>query len=108
MPTPLIYEGRLYVLANNGVLDCYDMATGEEIYRQRLPHAGGGFSASPVAADGKLYLPSEDGDVFVVRSGPQFELLATNPIGERLMASPALSEGTLYLRAERHLFAVGG
>lgn len=107
MPTPLIYRGRLYVLANGGVLDAYDLATGAEIYRQRIPHAGSGFSASPVAADGRLYLPSEDGDVFVVRAGDTFELLATNSLGEPLMASPAISEGTLYLRAENSLFAIG-
>ena len=68
MPTPLIYDGRLYVLNNDGIFDCYDLESGEEIYRQRIPHVGGGFSASPVAADGKLYLPGEDGDVFAVRS----------------------------------------
>ncbi|HRC85146.1 MAG TPA: hypothetical protein PK413_06015, partial [Thermoanaerobaculia bacterium] len=74
--------------------------------RERIPHRGAGFSASPVAADGKLYLSSEDGDVFVVRAGPTFELLATNPMGEALMATPAISEGTLYLRGRSHLFAV--
>ena len=69
MPTPLIYRGLVYVLANNGLLDAYDLATGREIYRQRLPHQGSGFSASPVAADGRIYLSSEDGDIFVVRAG---------------------------------------
>jgi outer membrane protein assembly factor BamB len=107
MPTPLIYGDRLYVLNNNGVFDCYDLATGNEVYRERIPHSGGGFSASPVAADGKLYLPSEDGSVFVVKAGPEFEILSRNPIGERIMASPALSDGLLYIRAEHHLFAVG-
>jgi outer membrane protein assembly factor BamB len=106
MPTPIIYGGRLYVLSNRGNLDCYDLETGQEIYRQQIPHHGGGFSASPVAADGKIYLPSEDGDIFVVRAGAEFELLATNPIGELLMASPALSKGMLYVRAESHLFAI--
>jgi outer membrane protein assembly factor BamB len=59
-----------------------------------------------VAADGKIYLPSEDGDMFVIRAGPQFEVLARNPIGELLMTTPALSEGTMYVRAERHLYAI--
>jgi outer membrane protein assembly factor BamB len=107
MPTPVIYGGRLYVLNNNGVLDCYELETGKRFYRERIPHVGGGFSGSPVAADGKLYLPGEDGDIFVVKAGPAFELLAQNPMGERIMASPALSEGTLYIRAEHHLFAIG-
>ncbi len=55
---------------------------------------------------GKLYLPSEDGTVFVVKAGPAFEVLSRNPIGERIMASPALSDGTLYIRGEHHLFAI--
>lgn len=107
MPTPIVYDGLLYVLNNNGVFDCYDLQTGEEIYRERIPEVGSGFSGSPVAADDRLYLPGEDGEIFVVRAGRKFELLAVNPMGERIMASPALSEGTLYVRTERHVFAVG-
>jgi len=107
MPTPLIYNGHLYVIGNQGILDCYELASGKEIYRQRIPHQGGGFSASPVAADGRIYLSSEDGDIFVVRAGPVFELLATNSMGERLMATPALSAGRMFVRGERHLFAIG-
>ena len=108
MPTPLIYRDHLYVVKNQGILTCYDLRTGELKYEQRLPEVGSGFSASPVAADGKLYLPSEDGDVFVIRAGPQFEVVARNAMGQPLMASPAVSEGVLYLRGERDLFAVGG
>jgi outer membrane protein assembly factor BamB len=107
MPTPLIYKGLVYVLANNGVFDAYNLRTGEEVYRQRLPQVGNGFSASPVAADDKIYLSSEDGDVLVIAAGPTFKHLATNPMGESLMATPALSEGVMYLRSARHLFAIG-
>ena len=107
MPTPLIYGDIVYVLSNAGLFDAYDLATGREIYRQRLEHSGSGFSASPVAADGRIYLSSEDGDIFVVRSGPRFELLAKNPMGEPLMSTPALSGGTMFVRGEKHLFAVG-
>ena len=64
----------LYVLGNQGILDCYDFRSGKEIYRQRIAHQGGGFSGSPVAADGRIYLPSEDGDIFVVKAGTDFEL----------------------------------
>jgi outer membrane protein assembly factor BamB len=106
MPTPLIYQGLLYIISNQGILDSYELRSGKEIYRQRIFHQGGGFSASPVAADGRIYLSSEDGDVFVVKAGGNFELLATNPMGERLMATPALSEGTLFIRGEHTLFAV--
>ncbi len=106
MPTPLIYGGIVYVLGNAGLFDAYDLETGDEIYRQRLEHGGSGFSASPVAADGKIYLSSEDGDMFVVRAGRTFELLAKNPMGEPLMATPALVGGTMLVRGERHVFAV--
>jgi hypothetical protein len=63
MPTPLIYGGLLYVLANNGVFDAYTLNTGDELYRQRLPEIGSGYSASPIAADGKIYLSNEDGEI---------------------------------------------
>jgi outer membrane protein assembly factor BamB len=107
MPTPLIYDPIVHVLGNAGLFDAYDLATGNEIYRQRVEHGGSGFSASPVAADGRIYLSSEDGDIFVVRTGPAFELLGKNRMGEPLMATPAIAGGTMYVRGERHLFAVG-
>jgi outer membrane protein assembly factor BamB len=107
MPTPLAYKSVLYVLANNGVFDAYDLKSGKELYRQRLPLVGSGFSASPVAADGKIYLSNEDGDMLVVRAGSTFEHIATNSIGELLMATPALSEGVMYVRGAASLFAIG-
>jgi outer membrane protein assembly factor BamB len=107
MPTPLIYGDLLYILANNGILDAYDLKTGDEIYRQRLPYIGSGYSASPVAADGKIYLSSEDGEMIVVRAGRRFEHLATNSMGETLMATPALSERAMYVRGAANIFAVG-
>ena len=107
MPTPLIYDGILYVLGNNGVFDAYELERGEEIYRSRVPHLGSGFSASPVGADGKIYLSNEDGDMLVIAAGRAFVHLATNPMGELLMATPALSEGVLYVRSVNSLFAIG-
>ena len=98
MPTPLAYRGIVYVLANNGVLDAYEPETGKEIYRQRLPLVGSGYSASPVAADGKIYLSNEDGEMLVVEAGATFKHIATNSIGETLMATPALSDGVMYVR----------
>ncbi|HET7113927.1 MAG TPA: PQQ-binding-like beta-propeller repeat protein, partial [Pyrinomonadaceae bacterium] len=97
MPTPLIYNGILYVLANNGTFDAYNLKTGEELYRQRLPVIGSGFSASPVAADGKIYLSNEDGEIIVVAAGQKFSHIATNTMGELLMATPALSDGVMYV-----------
>lgn len=102
-PTPIFYGDYLYMCGDAGVLSAYNVKTGELIYQQRLPSS---FSASPVAADGKLYLPSEDGDMFVVKAGAKFELLATNVMGEPLMATPAISEGVLYIRSQNHIFAV--
>jgi outer membrane protein assembly factor BamB len=107
MPTPLAYQGILYVLANNGVFDAYDLKTGEEIYRQRIEPVGSGFSASPVAADGRIYLSSEDGDIIVVAAGREFRKLAVNPMGDLLMATPALSNGVMYVRSAGSLFAIG-
>jgi outer membrane protein assembly factor BamB len=107
MPTPLAYGGLLYVLANNGVFDAYRAATGDEVYRQRLPHPGSGFSASPVAADGRIYIASEDGDVIVVAAGPEFRHLATISMGELLMATPAISDGAMFVRSSTALWAIG-
>jgi outer membrane protein assembly factor BamB len=107
MPTPLIYDGILYVLSNNGVFDAYDLESGEEIYRSRVPHLGSGFSSSPVAADGRIYLSNEDGDMVVLAVGREFEHVATNPMGELLMATPAISEGVMYVRSMNSVFAIG-
>ena len=107
MPTPIIYGGRLYVLQNNGRFESYELDSGDLVYRESLGHGGGGFSGSPVAADGRIFLPSEDGDIFVIESGPDFVVVNKNSMGERLMSTPAISEGMLYVRAEHHLFAVG-
>jgi outer membrane protein assembly factor BamB len=107
MPTPLIYNGVLYVLANNGTFDAYDLKTGNELYRQRLPTVGSGFSASPIAADGKIYLSNEDGEMLVVAAGEKFNHLGTNSMGELLMATPALSDGVMYVRSSASLFAIG-
>jgi outer membrane protein assembly factor BamB len=107
MPTPLVYDGILYVLGNSGVFDAYDLQTGQEIYRQRLPHLGSGFSASPVAADGHIYLSNEDGEILVIAAGREFRHIATNAMGELLMATPALSDGVMYVRSSKSLFAIG-
>ena len=105
-PTPVVYGDLLYTLSNQGVLAAYQAKTGERLYQERVAGKGGAFSASPVAADGKLYLAGEDGEVFVVKAGPKPDLLATNPMGEVLMATPALSDGLVIVRGLKHLFAI--
>jgi outer membrane protein assembly factor BamB len=107
MPTPLVYKGILYVLANNGVLDAYNLRTGEELYRRRLDLIGSGYSASPVAADDRIYLSNEDGEMLVIAAGSRFAQVASNSIGELLMATPALSGGVMYVRSSNSLFAIG-
>jgi len=107
MPTPLAYRGLLYVLANNGVFDAYTLTTGDEVYRARVPHPGSGFSASPVAADGKIYVCGEDGDITVLGAGSTFTTIATNTMDDLLMATPALSDGVMYVRTAKTLFAIG-
>jgi outer membrane protein assembly factor BamB len=106
IPTPIIYKDQLYVLGINGVMTAYDVRTGQRIYQERVG-MGGSFSASPVAADGKLYLSSEDGDVFVVKAGPKYELLATNSVGEVVMATPAISSGMIIIRGVKQVIAIG-
>ena len=104
LPSPIVYGDQLYTLGNNGILTAYDAKTGNRVYQQRIE--GDSFVASPVAAAGNLYLASEDGDVFVVKAGPQFELVAKNPIGEPILATPAWADDLLIVRGARHLFAI--
>ena len=106
MPTPILYGDYLYTCANHGVLTCYKAQTGERVYQQRLADRGGAYSASPVAADGRLYLTSEDGEIHVVRAGPKYELLATNLVNEVCMATPAISERMIIVRTQHHVFGI--
>jgi len=96
----------LYVCRINGVLGCYEAKTGKCLYQERLGTGRTGFTASPVAADGKIYIASEDGDVYVIQAGPAFKLLSVNPMGEICMATPAISEGTLFFRTQGNLVAI--
>lgn len=103
--TPLLYDDLLYVVTDNGILSAYDPASGQRVYQQRVGNAGG-FSASPVAAAGRIYLSSEEGEIFVVLAGRTFELLSTNPMGEIVMATPALSGDMLIVRTLTQLVGI--
>jgi len=109
MPTPIVYEDYLYTCANNGAVTCYNAKTGAQMYRERLGGQGSAyaFTASPIAADDKIYFTSEDGEIFVVQAGPKYELLATNTMGEVCMATPAFSENMLIIRTQQHVFGIG-
>ena len=107
MQTPLVYGDLLYNCKDNGILTVYDAVTGKKKYGKRLGTGRTGFAASPVAGDAKVYYTSEEGDIFVLRAGPEFEQLALNKMGEVCMATPAISEGTIFFRTQGHLVAIG-
>lgn len=104
MPTPVVYGEHLYVCSNTGVLTCYEVATGRQVYRERV--GGGSYTASPVVADNRIYLVAENGMTSVVKAGPEFELLAENEIGDICMTVPAMSGGTLFIRSQHFLYAL--
>jgi outer membrane protein assembly factor BamB len=106
MQTPIVYGDLLYVCRDNGVLSVFDAKTGQRHYQSRLADGRTGFSASPVASNGRIYFTSEEGDVYVVKAGTAFEQLAVNPLGEVAMATPAISEGAMFFRTRGHLIAV--
>jgi outer membrane protein assembly factor BamB len=106
VPTPLVYGDEVYVLADNGVLTVYDAKSGRRHYQQRLDEAPLGFSASPIGAGGHVYLASEDGDVFVVKAGPAFSIVARNDLDEPLMATPAVAGNMLIVRGRAHVFGI--
>jgi outer membrane protein assembly factor BamB len=106
LPTPILYGDYFYTLANAGMVVCYEAKTGKQVYKERLSSADG-YTASPVAADGKLYFLSEEGKCHVIKAGPHFERLAMNPMGEYCMATPAIADGMMFIRAQHHLFGIG-
>ncbi len=103
VPSIIQYQGLLYMTNEIGVVTCAEAETGTPIWKERL---GGIFFASPVAADGKVYLLSETGEMYVLRAGRKAEVLARNELGERFLASPAISDGKILLRGDRTLFAI--
>ncbi len=104
VPSPLIEAGLVYLCRENGNLMCLDAKTGKLHYEERTHRTR--HRASPVFADGKIYLTSRDGKVSVVKAGPKFELLAQNSLDEEISASPAISNGTIYLRTFDALWAI--
>jgi outer membrane protein assembly factor BamB len=108
MPTPILYGDYFYTCSNSGVLACYEAKTGKEVYKERTGGpASISYTASPVAADGRIYLTSEQGEVRVVKAGPTFELLAVNEVGDLCMPTPAIANGMLLVRSQHHLWAFG-
>lgn len=106
VPSPILYGDYMYVMTDRGILTCLEAKSGKVIYEGgRLP-VPATFTASPVAVDGKILLTSEDGDTFIIKAGPQHEVLATNSIEEPVFASPAISNGMIFIRGEKNLYCV--
>ncbi len=106
VPTPVTDGRYFYSVKDNGVVFCLDAKTGERVYGPvRLPV--GTYSGSPVLADGKIYITNEDGLTSVMRSGPEFELLAANDLGDYTLSSPAISDGQIFIRTASGLYAIG-
>jgi outer membrane protein assembly factor BamB len=106
VPTPVTDGAYLYVINDRGIMWCLEPRTGKEIYgRQRL--AAGTYSGSPVLADGKIYVTNEDGVTSVVKAGPTFQLLASNDFDDYTLSSPAISEGQIFIRTQKHLYCIG-
>ena len=106
IPTPIVYDGYLFTLNINGVMSAYDPATGKRAFRGRVG-TGGAFSASPVGADGRLYVASEDGEIYVVTAEPGLTQVAKNDMKEVIMATPAISDGLIVVRTMGHLYGIG-
>jgi outer membrane protein assembly factor BamB len=105
VPSPVIVNEYLLVADDRGTANCFIAATGERLWQERL---GSHFSASLVTAGGLAYFIADDGVTSIVRPGKKLEVVAENPLGERCESSPAIAEGCIYLRGEKHLFCIGG
>jgi outer membrane protein assembly factor BamB len=100
----LYYDGHIYMANGNGIASAIDPATGDRVWQERI---GGVYSATPVAGDGKVFLFSETGDAVVLEAGPEPRVIARNPLGERIIASPAIAGGRIFVRTDRYLVAIG-
>lgn len=105
MSTPVVYGDYLYLGNSNGVVRCFNARTGEKVYEERL-ESGAAIISSPVAADGKIYCASENGTVYALAAGPEFKVLARNKMGQPCFATPAILQGTLYIRTTESLFTI--
>jgi outer membrane protein assembly factor BamB len=105
LQTPVVYGDLIYASTSQGIFKAYDARSGRKLYEQRLG-TGGSFTSSPVAADGKIYITNEEGQTFVVKAGPEFELMATNELGEIVLSTPAFSDGAMYVRTAKSVVAI--
>jgi outer membrane protein assembly factor BamB len=106
VPSPIYYNGYLYLMTDSGIVTCLDPKTGTLVYEGGRVPVPATFTASPVAFGDRILLTSEDGDTFVMRAGPKHEIIRTNSLEEPVFASPALANGMVFIRGEKHLFAI--
>lgn len=104
--SPLLYGDYLYLSTDKGILTCLDAKTGEVKYDNGRPTGPSTIVASMVAYDGRIFLTNDEGDTYVVKAGPTFEILGKNSIGEQVLASPAIANGAIYIRGAKHLFCI--
>ena len=107
VPSPIAIGDYLYLLSDAGLMTCLDAVTGERKDEGGRVPVPGTFFASPVAFEDKILLTSEDGDSFIIKAGPVHEVLRTNSVGEPVYTSPAIANGAIYIRGDKHLFAIG-
>jgi outer membrane protein assembly factor BamB len=105
MPTPVFHDGMIFASTEQGIALCLKADSGQQVWQERL---SGNFGGSPVLAGGKLYCTDNKGEVVVLAAGPQYELLARNPLGEETQSTPAIANGRIYFRTLRHVLALGG
>jgi outer membrane protein assembly factor BamB len=105
-PSPILVENRLYVLYDRGILGCFDAATGQEIYKERLVGGAGQFTSSPWSYNGKIFVANEDGDTWVIPAGDTFTVSHINKLHEMFMATPAIAKGSLIMRGRHNLYCI--
>jgi outer membrane protein assembly factor BamB len=105
VPSPVAHDGRFFVVDDKGMATTWAVKTGDKLWEERL--SGSGHHASAVVAEGRVYFTADDGVTHVLKAGDTFERMARNPLGEAVRASPAFSDGEIFLRGARHLFCIG-
>ena len=105
--SPIAIGEYLYVPLDNGYLTCYQASTGNVVYEKQKLGTGSTITASPIAGDGSIYVQTEGGECYVIKPGPEFEILAVNKLDEVFCASPAVSAGKIFLRGRKHLYCIG-
>ncbi len=104
VPSMIYVKPYLFAITDGGVATCMKAATGELLWQQRV---GGNFSASPVAAEGRIYFLGDNGETTIIEAGPEFKVLAKNPLDEAVQASPAIARGQIFIRTQQHLYCIG-